>query len=82
MVSNLFDLNIREVFKGFMTAFFGALVLALKAIFVSGGLLPVTWTDWSSILYTGIGAGLLYISITFFTGPVAANAEKVKEPEQ
>ena len=81
MVSSFLNLNLREILKGFLIAFIGALVMAVKAIFALGGTLPVTWTDWSVILYSGLGAGVLYVLTTFFTGPAAANAEKVKEPE-
>ena len=82
MVSSFLNLNLREILKGFLIAFIGALVMTVKAIIVLGGSLPVTWTDWQTLLCSGLGAGVVYVMTTFFTGPEAANSEKQKEPEQ
>lgn len=78
MVSQFLSLNLREVIKGFLLAFVGAVVMAIKQIIETGGTLPVTWVDWQNILMSGLGVGVLYIITTFFTGQKAANAEKQK----
>jgi hypothetical protein len=81
MVSPIFQINLRELIKGFFIAFLGALAMAVKAFTVSGSI-PVTWPEWQTILLSGLSAGVLYVIATVITGPgAAANSEKQKVPE-
>lgn len=81
MVSPIFQINLRELIKGFLISFLGALAMAIKAFKVSG-YIPVTWPEWQTILLSGLFAGVLYVIATVITGPgAAANSEKQKVPE-
>lgn len=77
MVSSIFSINLRELIKGFLIAFLGALATALKGFFTSGTM-PMTWSEWVTILVSGMAAGFLYVVATFVTGPAPSNTEKQK----
>lgn len=74
MVSSIFSINLREFFKSFFVTVVGAILMAVKTIIEAGGSLPTTWTDWRAILLSGLGAGVVYIVATYFSGTDVSGA--------
>lgn len=64
--SKLGKLNFRDLGRGFLTAFAGAVIIALYAI-VDGGKIPTEPETLYEIFRTGLAAGLGYIVMNLGT---------------
>jgi len=67
MKSKLFNLDWKDLAKGFIMAVLGALVAAVYQAIQTGGI-TFTWGFWQPIIYTSIGAGLAYLLKNWLTG--------------
>ncbi len=69
-MASIFKISARDVFKGFVVAFFSAVVTFSKNILqrmVDTGVFTVTGADLWSVPLVGIAAGLGYLLKQFFT---------------
>ena len=64
--SNLWTLNLKDAFKGFITAVVMSFVTTIYQFFQSMNV-QWTWAFWQPVVYTAIGAGLAYLIKNFLT---------------
>lgn len=66
MNSGFGKLNLFDVVKGFLMAFFMAIVTGIYQA-VQAGTIQFTWVFWQPIVYAGVGAALAYLIKQVFT---------------
>jgi len=64
--SNFLNLNGKDLIKGFIVAFLGAL-LSIVYNYIEAGTLVFTWAFFKPVLLTSLGAGIAYLLKNFFT---------------
>lgn len=66
MKSKFFTLNLKDLIKGFIVAFSGALLTTIYQA-INAGTIQWTIEFWQPILLTSVGAGISYLLKNLFT---------------